>query len=45
MLAYKDDYLPNYNYDDYKEWKRDWELIYGVPYAMSPAPNITHQYL
>jgi Uma2 family endonuclease len=43
MLAYKNEYLPNYTYDDYKNWKGDWELIYGVPYAMSPAPNITHQ--
>jgi len=43
MLAYKDEYLPNYIYDDYKQWKGDWELISGVPYAMSPAPNITHQ--
>ena len=43
MLAYKNEYLPNYTYDDYKQWEGDWELIYGVPYAMSPAPNITHQ--
>jgi Uma2 family endonuclease len=43
MLAYSDDHLPNYTYDDYKEWEGDWELIAGVPYAMSPAPNITHQ--
>ncbi len=43
MLAYKNEYLPNYTYTDYKEWDGDWELIFGVPYAMSPAPNITHQ--
>jgi Uma2 family endonuclease len=43
MLAYKNEYLPNYTYDDYKEWEGDWELISGVPYAMAPAPNITHQ--
>lgn len=43
MLAYRNEYLPNYTYADYKEWKGDWELIYGVPYAMAPAPNITHQ--
>ena len=43
MLAYKNEYLPNYTYDDYKEWKGEWELLYGVPYAMAPAPNITHQ--
>lgn len=43
MLAYKNEYLPNYTYADYKGWGGDWELIYGVPYAMAPAPNITHQ--
>ncbi len=43
MLAYKDEYLPNYIYDDYKHWEGDWELIGGVPYAIAPAPNITHQ--
>jgi len=43
VLAYKSEFLPNYNYDDYKTWEGDWELIYGVPYAMAPAPSITHQ--
>ncbi len=35
--------LPNYCYEDYKRWEGDWELIYGVSYAMSPAPLIKHQ--
>jgi len=43
MLAFRSEYLPNYSYDEYKHWEGDWELIYGVPYAMSPAPSITHQ--
>ena len=43
MFAYDKRYLPGYSYDDYKEWKGDWELIYGIPYAMSPAPSISHQ--
>jgi len=43
MGAIKQEYLPNYTYHDYKAWKGDWELIYGVPYAMSPAPSIAHQ--
>ena len=43
MLAYKNEYLPNYTYDDYKKWEGDWELIRGIPYAMTPAPNIIHQ--
>lgn len=32
-----------YTYDDYTKWKGDWELIKGVPLAMSPAPTINHQ--
>jgi Uma2 family endonuclease len=32
-----------YTYDDYCQWKGDWELIYGLPLAMAPAPMITHQ--
>lgn len=33
----------NYTYDDYKIWQDDWELISGVPLAMSPAPMRKHQ--
>ncbi len=43
MSAIKKEYLPNYTYDDYKMWEGNWELIYGVPYAMAPAPMIKHQ--
>lgn len=32
-----------YTYDDYKEWEGDWELIDGIPMAMSPAPMRKHQ--
>jgi Uma2 family endonuclease len=34
-----------YTYADYCQWDDDerWELIRGVPYAMSPAPNQYHQ--
>jgi len=35
----------HYTYDDYKLWKGDWELIEGVPFAMSPAPMKKHQSL
>jgi len=35
--------LPSYNYEDYILWEGNWELIYGIPYAMSPAPLIKHQ--
>lgn len=43
MSAIKKEYLPKYTYDDYILWKGEWELIYGVPYAMAPAPMIKHQ--
>ena len=33
----------NYTYDDYKQWEGDWELIEGIPFAMSPAPMRKHQ--
>jgi len=32
-----------YTYEDYKAWEGQWELIYGVPLAMSPSPSIEHQ--
>ena len=37
--------LPHYTYDEWKEWKDRWELIEGVPYAMSPAPSPRHQWI
>ena len=43
MAAVKAEYLPHYTYEDYAQWEGDWELIYGVPYAMAPAPMIKHQ--
>lgn len=36
-------YLPHYTYDDYVRWEGQWELIDGIPYAMSPAPVPRHQ--
>ncbi len=35
--------LPHYTYDDYAKWEGRWELIHGIPYAMTPAPTIRHQ--
>ena len=35
--------IPHYTYKDYELWEGDWELIKGIPYAMSPAPNWKHQ--
>ncbi len=36
---------PRFTYADYRNWPDDerWELIDGVPYAMTPAPRIRHQ--
>jgi Uma2 family endonuclease len=45
MGALKIEDLPSYTYDDYKNWEDNWELIYGIAYAMSPAPMIKHQYI
>ncbi|MEO6454615.1 MAG: Uma2 family endonuclease [Ginsengibacter sp.] len=35
--------LPHYTYEDYCNWEGRWELIDGIPYAMSPAPIPLHQ--
>lgn len=40
-LAYK--LLPHYTYEDYCNWEGHWELIDGIPYAMSPQPVPEHQ--
>ena len=37
--------LPYYTYDDYCHWEGRWELIDGIPFAMSPAPGMRHQWL
>ncbi len=37
--------LEYYTYDDYKLWEGNWELIWGMPMAMSPSPMISHQAL
>ncbi|WP_022852585.1 Uma2 family endonuclease [Thermodesulfatator atlanticus] len=34
---------PKYTYDDYKNWEGRWELIDGIPYAMTPMPPPKHQ--
>ena len=35
--------LPHYTYDDYSQWQGRWELLDGIPHAMTPAPSINHQ--
>jgi Uma2 family endonuclease len=38
-------YRPYYTYENYCEWEGRWELIDGIPYAMSPLPVPAHQLL
>lgn len=37
--------LPHYTYEEYRLWEGRWELIEGIPYAMSPAPMPRHQWI
>lgn len=43
MEKLKIDFRPNYKYEDYIQWEGKWELIDGIPYAMSPSPIFVHQ--
>jgi len=43
MGVLKVQYLPQYTIEDYMSWDGDWELIHGIPYAMSPSPTSGHQ--
>lgn len=36
-------YVPHYTVDEYARWEGDWELIDGVPIAMSPSPFGPHE--
>ena len=44
-LALKVEDLPHYTYEDYVQWEGRWELIHGIPYAMTPGPRIIHQWI
>ena len=33
---------PRYTYNDYKNWKEDWELVDGYPFQMLPSPSPRH---
>ncbi len=35
--------LPYYTISDWERWEGQWELIEGLPFAMSPAPLPKHQ--
>lgn len=42
-MSIAEKYRPYYTYEDYCLWEGKWELIEGMPYAMSPAPTPAHQ--
>ncbi|WP_457565116.1 Uma2 family endonuclease [Caminibacter sp.] len=37
------EYFDYYTFEDYRKWEGDWELIYGMPYAMAPFALPSHQ--
>jgi Uma2 family endonuclease len=45
ITAFQLEDLPHYTYDDYVQWEGRWEIIQGIPYAMTPSPARKHQYL
>ena len=45
MTLLKQEDLPSYSDEDYQHWEGNWELIEGIPYAMSPSPVKNHQML
>lgn len=44
-FALPKDYSPQYTYADYEHWEGRWELIDGMPHAMSPLPTGKHQWI
>lgn len=44
-FALPKDYSPGYTYADYEQWEGRWELIEGMPHAMSPLPSGKHQWI
>ena len=36
-------FVPRYTVSDYQHWEGDWELVEGVPIAMSPSPLGPHE--
>ena len=43
MISVKPADLPRYTATDYALWDGDWELIGGIPYAMTPSPILRHR--
>ncbi|MEP6596015.1 MAG: hypothetical protein ABJA71_08705 [Ginsengibacter sp.] len=42
-MSIAEKYRPHYTYDEYCQWEGRWELIEGMPYAMSLLPVPEHQ--
>jgi len=42
-MSIAEKYRPYYTYEDYEQWEGRWEIIGGMPYAMSPLPVPDHQ--
>ena len=42
-MSIAEKYRPHYTDEEYCLWEGKWELIEGMPYAMSPAPIPQHQ--
>ncbi len=42
-LALETSELPHYTHEDYLKWEGRWELISGIPFAMTPSPGYRHQ--
>jgi len=42
-MSIAEKHRPYYTYEDYCQWEGKWELIEGMPYAMSPSPIPAHQ--
>jgi len=42
-MSLAEKYIPHYTYDDWIHWEGRWELIDGIPVAMSPMPMPEHQ--
>lgn len=38
----KDFDVPRYTYNDYKNWKEDWELVNGYPFQLLPSASFKH---
>lgn len=34
--------FPRYTYNDYKNWKENWELIDGYPLQLLPSGSFNH---